>query len=174
MEHRVAMEQRSRNLEQLVGPTVDGLGYELVRAVVTGRDRPTLQIMAERKDRKAMRIEDCEALSRALSAKLDVEDPIVSAYVLEVSSPGIDRPLVRASDYARFAGHAAKIETKNPLDGRKRFSGTLLGVAEDRVRIETKEGPADVPLAEIARAKLLLTDELIAATRAAEAAAARA
>jgi ribosome maturation factor RimP len=89
-----------------------------------------------------------------------------------VSSPGIDRPLVRAADYERFAGHAAKIETKMPLDGRKRFSGKLLGVADQRVRIETKEGPADVPLAEIARAKLLLTDELIAATRAVEAAAA--
>ena len=166
------MESRTRNLEELVGPTVDGLGYELVRAVVTGSARPTLQIMAERKDRKAMRIEDCESLSRALSAKLDVEDPIVSAYVLEVSSPGIDRPLVRLADYERFAGHTAKIETKFPLDGRKRFSGKLLGVANARVRIETKEGPADVPLADIARAKLLLTDELIAATRAAEAAAA--
>jgi ribosome maturation factor RimP len=164
--------ERARNLELLVGPTIDGMGYDLVRAVVTGTARPTLQIMAERKDRKAMRIEDCEALSRALSAKLDVEDPIASQYVLEVSSPGIDRPLIRPADFARFAGHAAKIETRQPLDGRKRFSGKLIGVAEGRVQIETKEGAAEVPLDEIARAKLLLTDELIAATRAAEAAAA--
>jgi ribosome maturation factor RimP len=165
--------EQSRKLEELVGPTVDGLGYELVRVVVTGSGRPTLQIMAERKDRKAMRVEDCESLSRALSAKLDVEDPIASQYVLEVSSPGIDRPLVRAADFERFAGHVAKVETRSALDGRKRFSGKLLGVADARVRIETKEGPAEVPLAEIARAKLLLTDELIAATRAEESAAAR-
>lgn len=166
--------ERARALEDIVGPTIEGLGYELVRVVVTGRDRPTLQIMAERKDRKSMRVEDCENLSRALSAKLDVEDPITSQYVLEVSSPGIDRPLVRPADFERFAGHDAKVETRSPLDGRKRFSGRLMGVVEQRVRIETKEGPAEVPLAEIARAKLVLTDELIAATRAEEKAAANA
>lgn len=166
--------ERARALEDIVGPTVDGLGYELVRVVVTGRDRPTLQIMAERKDRKAMRVEDCENLSRALSAKLDVEDPIASQYVLEVSSPGIDRPLVRPADFDRFAGHVAKVETRAPLDGRKRFSGRLAGVADGRVRIETQEGTAEVPLGEIARAKLLLTDDLIKATQAAEKAAAAA
>lgn len=164
--------ERARALEDIVGPTIDGLGYELVRVVVTGRDRPTLQIMAERKDRRAMRVEDCESLSRALSAKLDVEDPISSQYILEVSSPGIDRPLVRPADFDRFAGHAAKVETRAPLDGRKRFSGRLAGVADGRVRIEMQEGTAEVPLAEIARAKLLLTDELIKATHAEEKAAA--
>ncbi len=164
--------ERARSLEEIVGPTIDGLGYELVRVVVTGRDRPTLQVMAERKDRKAMRVEDCENLSRALSAKLDVEDPIASQYVLEVSSPGIDRPLVRPADFDRFAGYAAKVETRAPLDGRKRFSGRLLGLTDGNVRIETQEGTAEVPLAEIARAKLLLTDELIKATQAAEKAAA--
>ncbi|MBI1244696.1 MAG: ribosome maturation factor RimP [Alphaproteobacteria bacterium] len=164
--------ERARALEDIVGPTIDGLGYELVRVVVTGRDRPTLQIMAERKDRRAMRVEDCENLSRALSAKLDVEDPIASQYILEVSSPGIDRPLVRPADFDRFAGHAAKVETRAPLDGRKRFSGRLAGIADGRVRIETQEGTAEVPLAEIARAKLLLTDELIKATHAEEKAAA--
>ncbi|MFN8704002.1 MAG: ribosome maturation factor RimP, partial [Rhodospirillales bacterium] len=119
-----------------------------------------------------MTLGDCEGLSRALSAKLDVEDPIKAQYVLEVSSPGIDRPLTRAVDFDRFKGHVAKIETKAPLDGRRRFSGTLRGRDGEIVALETKEGPARVPLSEIARAKLVLTDELIAATRAEEAAAA--
>jgi ribosome maturation factor RimP len=165
---------REHALADLIGPTVDAMGYELVRVVVAGRDRPTLQIMAERKDRKAMTLGDCEGLSRALSAKLDVEDPIKAQYTLEVSSPGIDRPLTRAADFDRFKGHEAKIETKFPLDGRKRFSGTLRGRVGAAVAIDTKEGPARLPLSEIARAKLVLTDELIAATRAEEEAAARA
>jgi ribosome maturation factor RimP len=165
---------RESALADLIGPTADAMGYDLVRVVVSGRERPTLQIMAERKDRKAMTLGDCEGLSRAVSAKLDVEDPIKAQYVLEVSSPGIDRPLTRASDFDRFKGHAAKIETKFPLDGRKRFSGVLRGRDGEAIAIETKEGPARVPFAEIARAKLVLTDELIAATRAEEAAAAHA
>ena len=118
---------RESALADLIGPTADAMGYELVRVVVAGRDRPTLQVMAERRDRKAMTLGDCEGLSRALSAKLDVEDPIKAQYVLEVSSPGIDRPLTRAVDFDRFKGHVAKIETKAPLDGRRRFSGTLRG-----------------------------------------------
>jgi ribosome maturation factor RimP len=163
---------RDNALADLIEPTVDAMGYELVRVIVAGRDRPTLQIMAERKDRKAMTLGDCESLSRAVSAKLDVEDPIKAQYVLEVSSPGIDRPLTRGADFDRFKGHEARIETKFPVEGRKRFSGRLGGREGDAVRIETQEGPATLPLAEIARAKLLLTDELIAATRAEEAAAA--
>lgn len=163
---------RDNALADLIEPTVDAMGYELVRVIVAGRDRPTLQIMAERKDRKAMTLGDCENLSRAVSAKLDVEDLIKAQYVLEVSSPGIDRPLTRASDFDRFKGHEARIETKFPVEGRKRFSGRLAGRQGDAVRIETQEGHATLPLAEIARAKLLLTDELIAATRAEEAAAA--
>ncbi|MBL0931631.1 MAG: ribosome maturation factor RimP [Alphaproteobacteria bacterium] len=163
---------RDNALADLIEPTVDAMGYELVRVIVAGRDRPTLQIMAERKDRKAMTLGDCENLSRAVSAKLDVEDPIKAQYVLEVSSPGIDRPLTRGADFDRFKGHEARIETKFPVEGRKRFSGRLGGREGDAVRIETQEGPATLPLAEIARAKLLLTDELIAATRAEEAAAA--
>jgi ribosome maturation factor RimP len=165
---------RESALADLIGPTADAMGYDLVRVVVSGRERPTLQIMAERKDRKAMTLGDCEGLSRAVSAKLDVEDPIKAQYVLEVSSPGIDRPLTRASDFDRFKGHAAKIETKFPLDGRKRFSGVLRGRDGEAIALDTKEGPARVPFAEIARAKLVLTDELIAATRAEEAAAAHA
>jgi ribosome maturation factor RimP len=165
---------RESALADLIGPTADAMGYELVRVVISGRDRPTLQIMAERKDRKAMTLGDCEGLSRAVSAKLDVEDPIKAQYILEVSSPGIDRPLTRAADFDRFKGHVAKIETKAPLDGRKRFSGKLRGREGASVALDTNEGPARVPLAEIARAKLVLTDELIAATRAEEAAAAHA
>jgi ribosome maturation factor RimP len=163
---------RESALADLIGPTVDAMGYELVRVAVASRDRPTLQIMAERKDRKAMTLGDCEGLSRALSAKLDVEDPIKAQYTLEVSSPGIDRPLTREADYERFKGHEAKIETKFPRDGRRRFSGTLRGREGGAVAIDTKEGPALLPLGEIARAKLVLTDHLIAATRAEEQAAA--
>jgi ribosome maturation factor RimP len=163
---------RESALADLIGPTVDAMGYELVRVVVAGRDRPTLQIMAERKDRKGMTLGDCEGLSRALSAKLDVEDPIKAQYTLEVSSPGIDRPLTRETDFDRFKGHEAKIETKAPRDGRRRFSGTLRGRENGAVAIDTKEGPARVPFSEIARAKLVLTDALIAATRAEEQAAA--
>jgi len=132
--------------------------------VVSGRDRPTLQVMSERQDGSAMTIADCETLSRALSAKLDVEDPIASSYTLEVSSPGIDRPLVRAKDYHRFAGHLARVETREPLAGRRRFTGRIVGVEADRVRIAVEEGEVEIPLAGIARAKLVLTDELIAAT----------
>ncbi len=156
--------ERQDSLEALIEPTLTGMGYEMVRVVVSGRDRPTLQVMAERKDGVAMTIDDCETISRALSAKLDVEDPIASAYTLEVSSPGIDRPLVRPRDYQRFAGHVARVETRAPRDGRRRFTGRIVGADDGRVRIAVEEGEIEIPFDEIARAKLLLTDELIAAT----------
>lgn len=157
-------------LETLIAPTLDGMGYALVRLRLTGGPRPTLQVMAERADLRPMTIEDCEAISHALSAKLDVEDPIASAYTLEVSSPGIDRPLVRAQDYQRFAGHLAKVETRVPVDGRRRFSGRILAASDTHVRVRLEgEGPAgatpevEIALADISKAKLKLTDELIAA-----------
>ena len=160
------MDQRQTTLEAIIAPTVEALGYELVRVMVSGRHRPTLQVMAERRDRAAMTVEDCEAISRAISAKLDVEDPIRDSYTLEVSSPGIDRPLVRAADFARFLGHLARVESRLPIEGQRRFTGRLLAADDARVRVATERGEVEIPLAEVARAKLVLTDELIAATRA--------
>ena len=109
-----------------------------------------------------MTLDDCESISRALSAKLDVEDPIASSYTLEVSSPGIDRPLVRAKDYQRFLGHVARVETRQPIDGRRRFTGRIVEASENRVRVALENGVVDITLADVVRAKLLLTDELIA------------
>jgi ribosome maturation factor RimP len=120
--------------------------------------------MVERRDERAMTVDDCAEVSRAISAVLDVEDPIAGAHVLEVSSPGIDRPLVRLADFERFAGFEAKIETERPVAERRRFTGRLLGTAVDRVRLRTDVGDVELPHAEIVRAKLLLTDELIAAS----------
>jgi ribosome maturation factor RimP len=156
--------ERQQALEALIEPTLAGMGFELVRVVVSGGGQPTLQVMAERVDGVPMTLDDCETLSRALSAKLDVEDPIASSYMLEVSSPGIDRPLVRPKDYQRFAGHLAKVEARAPIAGRRRFTGKIVRADDQRVCVAVEEGEVEIPLAEIARAKLVLTDELIAAT----------
>lgn len=150
---------RIADLERLIAPTVEGLDYALVRIRFDGR---ILQVMAERKDRGDMTVEDCARLSRSLSAVLDVEDPIPGEYALEVSSPGIDRPLVRLEDYDRFAGHTARLETRAPIDGRRRFSGRIEGVRDGAVVIESGGAACQIPFAEIQRAKLVLTDELIA------------
>jgi len=149
----------------IVDPIVAGLGYRLVRVRVSGMNGATVQVMAERPD-GTMTVADCETLSRDLSPALDVEDPIDRAYHLEVSSPGIDRPLVRRSDFARWSGHVAKVELTRPLDGRKRFRGRLAGLEEDRVRLDP-DPPADagaavsLPLADIAEARLVITDALV-------------
>ena len=155
---------RTAEIGRLVEPSLDGMGYELVRVRVTDGDQSTLQIMAERKDRHDMTVEDCAKISRNLSAILDVEDPISESYSLEVSSPGIDRPLMRIEDYERFAGFEAKIETKRPLDGHRKFTGRIAGVRGQHIAIGGKAGEAEIPFDEIARAKLVLTDELIAAS----------
>jgi ribosome maturation factor RimP len=123
-----------------------------------------LQIMIERTDRRALSVDDCAEVSRTVSALLDVEELVSGSYTLEVSSPGIDRPLTRPEHFARFTGFEAKLETRFPLDGRKRFTGRLLGLEGERVRIATAEGEMALPLADVQRAKLVLTDELIAAT----------
>jgi ribosome maturation factor RimP len=150
-----------RKIEDIVSPTVVGMGYELVR-VAMSRGGGTLQIMIEPADGRPMDVEDCATLSRALSAVLDVEDPIPSAYTLEVSSPGIDRPLTREKDYVRWAGHLARVETTQPIEGRRRFKGTLLGLENGTVRVKLEDGTeADVPLSQISRAKLELTDALL-------------
>lgn len=162
----------SQEIERIITPTVEGMGYELVRLTVSGGHRKTLQVMAERKDGLNMSLDDCAHLSRAVSAVLDVEDPIEGAYSLEVSSPGIDRPLTRPKDYDRFAGFEAKLETRAPIDGRKRFKGRLLGLGVEggaqNVKIEVEGTPLALPFEEIEKAKLVLTDDLIAAHQANE------
>lgn len=148
-----------------IEPALGTLGYRLVRVKVTGRDGGTLQVMAERPD-GSFTIDDCEATSRALSPILDVEDPIQAAYRLEVSSPGIDRPLARRSDFERARGHEAKVEMTMMIDGRKRFRGIIEEIENDAVKLRSTEGKADalLPLGEIADAKLMLTDALIEET----------
>lgn len=150
----------------LIEPTVEGLGFALVRVRLSGGRRPVLQVMAERRADGQMSVDDCTTLSRALSALLDVEDPIASEYLLEVSSPGLDRPLVKAEDFSRFAGHVARVETVRPMDGRRKFTGRLVGLLADgaTVRIEVEGAALDLPFADITAAKLMLTDELIAAS----------
>jgi ribosome maturation factor RimP len=151
----------------IAGPVLQGMGYRLVRIRISGEAGCTVQIMAERPD-GSMQIEDCEAVSRALSPVLDVADPIDRAYRLEISSPGIDRPLVRRSDFERHMGHLVKIEMAVAHEGRKRFRGTIAGIEGDRVRLardDVKAGEdADVLLLmeDIGEARLVLTDELIA------------
>lgn len=145
----------------LIRPTVEAMGFGLVRVRFMGGGRPRLQVMAERGD-GTMSVDDCAALSRALSALLDVEDPIRSEYVLEVSSPGIDRPLVRLEDFVRFAGHEARLELVRLLDGRKRFRGRLMGLEGDTVLLEDEGGVCHrLPFALIEEAKLVLTEALV-------------
>jgi len=149
----------------LIEPVLDNRGFRLVRVTVTGREGKTVQVMAERPD-GTMTIDDCEAVSRELSPLLDVHDPIAGSYRLEVSSPGIDRPLVRPSDFEDWSGYEAKIELREPIDGRKRFRGVLEGFEDGEIRIELdldQVGRAIIglPVALVAEAKLVLTDELI-------------
>jgi ribosome maturation factor RimP len=152
-------------IEEMIGPSLSAMGYGIVRVAFTGgRTRPTLQIMAERNDDAGMTVEDCETISHTVSALLDVADPIDSAYRLEISSPGIDRPLTRRADYERFAGFEAKIEMQRPVGGRRRFQGKLLGLEGDDAKLLVGADALLLPLDAIARAKLVLTDELIAAT----------
>ena len=153
-------------LERMIEPEVKRLGYELVRvAMIGGTSDPTLQIMAERRDTRQLGLSDCERISRHLSDMLDLADPIDGAYRLEVSSPGIDRPLTRLQDYADWSGHEARISLIEPLDNRKQFSGTIQGHEGNDVQLLDKSGKVHtLPFSAIASAKLLLTDKLINAT----------
>ena len=150
----------------IVEPAIVGLGYRLVRVAVTGRDGCTVQVMAERPD-GTFSIEDCEIASRMLSPTLDAENPIERAYRLELSSPGIDRPLARRSDFERYAGHEVKVEMTLPVDGRKRFRGLLLGAEGGDARIKRKDpapGEAEevlLPIADMVEARLMLTEALV-------------
>ncbi|PXW58991.1 ribosome maturation factor RimP [Chelatococcus asaccharovorans] len=170
MEHRVIAEKGvAARVATIVEPVLADLGFRLVRVKINGMNGCTVQIMAERPD-GSMNVEGCEAISRGVSPVLDLEDPIDRAYHLEISSPGIDRPLVRPSDFERWTGHEAKVETALPVEGRKRFRGLLRGLDGETVRIERLDAKPDevanvaVPLADITEARLVLTDELIRET----------
>jgi ribosome maturation factor RimP len=148
-------------LEPIITPAIEAAGFRLVRLRIMGGKTKTLQIMAERPD-GTMNVDDCAELSRALSDFLDSEDPIEGEYLLEVSSPGIDRPLTRITDYARWAGHEAKLELGAPdANGRKRFKGLLLGLEGNDVVVELDGTRTKFPFRAIAEAKLVLTDKLI-------------
>jgi ribosome maturation factor RimP len=156
----------SARVANMAEPVVEQLGYRLIRVKVSGADGCTVQIMAERPD-GSMTVEDCETVSRALSPVLDVADLIDRAYRLEVSSPGIDRPLVRRSDFDRYAGHLARIEMNVPLAGRKRFRGLLAGTEGEAARLtrdDAQDGEAAdilLPIEDMSEAKLVLTDDLV-------------
>jgi ribosome maturation factor RimP len=158
-------------LNAFLEPEVESLGYRLVRvAFLGGRSDPTLQIMAEKPSTRQLDLSDCEIISRKLSEKLDAleaegRDPIEGGYRLEVSSPGIDRPLTRLADYEDWKGHEARVTLAEPLNGRKQFSGELAGAEDGNVRLAGKDGQDySIPFASIHSAKLLLTDKLINAT----------
>jgi len=160
---------RAARVAAIAEPVLADLGYRLVRVRISAAAGCTVQIMAERPD-GAMAVEDCEAASRALSPVLDNNDPIEGSYRLEISSPGIDRPLVRRSDFDRYAGHTAHIEMQAPIDGRRRFRGELLGSEGESVRLRLGESSASespevlLPIDDMAEARLVLTDALIAAS----------
>ncbi|HEU0310349.1 MAG TPA: ribosome maturation protein RimP [Sphingomicrobium sp.] len=157
-------------IARLIEPAVKELGFDLVRvAMIGGTSDPTLQVMAERPDTRQLDLDDCQAISRKLSDLLDSEevagrDPIEGSYRLEVSSPGIDRPLTRQKDFADWAGHEARLKLGTPLDGAKQVSGTIEGIAGNIVTVATPKGVREVPFDSISSAKLLLTDKLINAT----------
>jgi ribosome maturation factor RimP len=152
------------SIEILIAPSLVAMGYRVVRVAFTGGRHATLQIMAERIDDGAMTVDDCALVSRNVSALLDVADPIATAYMLEVSSPGIDRPLVRREDYTRFAGFEAKLELAEPRDGRRRFRGLIRGIEGNDIKLDMAGETVLLPFAAVTRARLVLTDELISAT----------
>lgn len=158
--------ERLLPLEERVAPTLEAMGFEVVRIALTGgTGRKTLQVMADRADGGQISIEDCEQISQTLSAIFDVEDPVQGRYDLEVSSAGIDRPLTRPKDFAAYAGFEAKVETKVPVHGRKRFRGELRGINADETVTITVDGETlEIPMSAIRTAKLVLTDALIEAT----------
>ena len=165
MTELIAKTAIDRRLADIVGPVIEGLGFELVRIRLMGGRTRILQIMADRPD-GGIEVDDCATISTAVSAVLDVEDPIEENYVLEVSSPGIDRPLTRLKDFDMWEGYEARIETTELIDGRRRFKGVLAGTEGDEVLIELEEGGETVTIGLkfdwLSDAKLILTDELIA------------
>ena len=152
-------------LTALIEPEAERLGLAIVRVgMFGGTSDPTLQVMAERPDTRQLTLDDCAMLSRAISEVLDATDPIEHAYRLEVSSPGIDRPLTRLSDFGDWAGHEARIKLTEPIDGRKLFDARLDGIEGDMIMVSAKHGTMQIPSGAVASAKLVLTDKLIKAT----------
>ena len=154
----------SSHVSELIEPTVEALGFELVRVTFGGGRKPTLQVMAERPD-GSMSVDDCAKLSRELSVLLDVEDPITGEYMLEVSSPGIDRPLTRRKDFERWLGFDAKVELQFAVDGRRRFRGVMQTLDGDTLTLDTEEGTVALSLGDVSKAKLVMTDALLEATQ---------
>ncbi len=162
MSDLIAKAAMDRRLAEIVTPTIEGLGYELVRLrLMRGNKSTTLQIMADKPD-GGIEVDDCAKISQAVSAVLDVEDPVEGEYALEVSSPGIDRPLTRLKDFENYAGYEVKLQTNDLIDGRKRFNGILQGVEDGEVLIDIPEGTIGLQFDWLTDAKLVLTDELIA------------
>ncbi len=158
-------EGKAAEIESMISGSVEALGYDLVRVQLSRGANAKLQIMAERVDGVGMLVDDCALLSRTVEAILDVENPIEEPYVLEVSSPGIDRPLTRMRDFTRFCGFEARVEVSLPIDGRRRFKGRLLGLEGSDVRLAMPGEEMTFAFSNIAKAKLLLTDELINASQ---------
>ncbi|MEM1375186.1 MAG: ribosome maturation factor RimP [Pseudomonadota bacterium] len=160
MADMIAKAAMDRRIREIIEPTIEGMGFELVRVRLQGGNNPILQVMAQKPD-GTIEVDDCADLSNAVSAVMDVEDPILEAYTLEVSSPGIDRPLTRLKDFDLWEGYVAKIETEELIDGRRRFKGVLSGTEDDDVLIEIEEGTIGLKFDWLADAKLVLTDDLI-------------
>ena len=148
-------------ITKAIEPALTDMGYELVRVAINGAEMKTVQIMAERADRQDMTVDDCEKISQTASALLDVADPFNGRWVLEVSSPGIDRPLVKPADYDRFKGEEIKVELINDIDGRKRFKGILKGIQENRITMDFEGQEIAFDFADVARAKLTFKDETL-------------
>ena len=147
-------------MAEIITPVIEDMGYELVRVRLMSGKTTTLQVMAD-KEGGGIEVDDCAEISTAISAVMDVEDPILDAYTLEVSSPGIDRPLTRLKDFDLFEGYEAKLETAELIDGRRRFKGVLAGIEEDEVLINVEEGTIGLKFDWLSDAKLVLTDDLI-------------
>lgn len=158
----MAAQDTAARIQDLIEPTIIDLGFEIVRIQVSGGQTMKVQIMAEPLDGSDMSVDACAKISRAVSVVMDVEDPIADAYTLEVSSPGLDRPLVRQKDFDRFAGFEAKIELQQVTDGRRKFSGRLIGTEDDNIKVDIDGETIFVPFSGIAKAKLIVTDEMIA------------
>jgi ribosome maturation factor RimP len=152
-------------IENLISPTIEILGFEIVRIEVLGEINPCLQIMAERIDEAGMNVDDCAQISRAVSAILDIEDPITNAYTLEVSSPGMDRPLVKRKHFERFAGAEIRLEKRGQGDEQRRYRGDLKGIKGDDVVLLIKGEEILIPFADVQKAKIVITDALIAVAK---------
>ena len=148
-------------IEELITPTINSLGYDLVRVQILDEGTKTLQIMVDRLDEANLTVDDCSVISKEISVIIDINDPIGENYLLEVSSPGIDRPLLRFKDFEKYAGFHARVDMNTALEGRKKFKGKLTGIEGDNIRIKVKEETYLLPFSKIEKAKLTLTQELL-------------